>query len=283
MADGATQLTLGFMSRHPDAAAAVLEAQPFDAAAAFLEEVPARLGGPVLARMMPFQASRCLLEVDLDSAAGLVREMPEGIAAMNLRHWPASKRDALLERLPRRLALSIRLLLGFPLTTAGAWMDPRPLMLPSGGDAASARARMQTNDSEIDRVAFIVDRDLRLEGRVRVSQLLRAPDATPLSAITEAVPVTVAARDDLLELRAHSAWEDPDPVPVLSREGMVIGVMRHADVRRGLAALREDGSDTHAGLMSLVDGSWLGMAGLLEGLLRFLPSSRAPEPPENRR
>ena len=277
------QLTLGFMSRHPDAAAGVLEAQPLDAAAAFLADVPARLGGPVLARMMPFQASRCLLEVDLDSAAGLVREMPEGVAATNLRHWPASKRDALLERLPRTLALTIRLLLGFPLTTAGAWMDPRPLMIPSGGDAATARASLHRNESEIDRVGFIVDRDHRLKGRVRVSQLLRAPDATPLSAITESVPVTIAARDDVLELRSHSAWENPDPVPVLSREGMVIGVMRHSDVRRGLAALREDGSETHAGLMSLVDGSWMGMAALLEGLLRFLPPSRSPEPPENRR
>lgn len=281
MADRTSQLTLGFLARHPDVAAAVLEEQPAEAAGEFLAAIPARLGGPVLARMLPFHASRCLLEVDLDAAAGMVREMPEAAAATSLRQFPVTRRDALLERLPRRLAVAIRLLLGFPVTTAGAWMDPRPLLLSSGGIASAARESLARNESEIDRVAFIVNRDQRLEGRVRISQLLRAPDATPLAAITEAVPVTIAARDDLLELRAHDAWEESDPVPVLSRDGTVIGAMRHADVRRGLSALREEGSEIHGGLMSIVDGSWLGMAGLLEGLLRLLPAPRTPEPPED--
>lgn len=284
MADGARQLTMGFLARHPDAAAAVLEEQPVDVAAAFLEEIPTRLGGPVLALMMPFQASRCLLEVEPEAAAGLLREMPHAVAATNLRRWPAAKRDHLLGLLPSRLAFTIRLLLGYPGTTVGAWMDPRPALLPLEGDVGSALARLGEDDAEVERIVLVIDREQRLEGRVRIGALLRASERTQLSALLEEVPAPVQARADLIELRDHSVWSEPDPVPVLSREGRVVGVLRHSDLRRGLITSRTDSRDAPvSNLVNLAGGSWLGMARILEGALGMLPPARPPEPaPEDK-
>lgn len=282
MVDGATQLTMGFLVRHPDAAAAVLEEQPTDVAAAFLAEVPARLGGPVLALMMPWQASRCLLEIDPDTAAGLIREMPHTLAATNLRQWPVAKREEILDRLPKRLALTLRILLGYPSTTAGAWMDPRPALLPLEGDAETALARLRREEGDVDGVVFAISREQKLEGRVRISALLRAPQSTSLSVLLEPAPSSIEARTDLLELKEHDAWDLPDPVPVLSREGRVVGVLRYSDLRRGLAASRDRENEAPGnGLIHLADGSWLGMARILESLLRFLPPARPPAPPEN--
>lgn len=279
MADGAKQLTMGFLVRHPEAAAAVLEEQPVDVGAAFLTEIPARLGGPVLGLMMPFQASRCLLEVDPEAAAGLLREMPHAVAATNLRRLPATKRDHLLSLLPSRLAFTIRLLLGYPGTTVGAWMDARPALLPLEGDAGAALARLGEEDGEVERIVFVTDREQRLEGQVRIGALLRATEQTPLSALLEAVPAPVQARADLIELRDHSVWGEPDPVPVLSREGRVVGVLRHSDLRRGLVSSGTDSRDAPGNsLVNLADGSWLGMARVLEGALNMLPPARPPKP-----
>ncbi len=279
MADGATQLTMGFLSRHPDSAAAVLEEQPIDVAAAFLADVPARLGGPVLGLMMPYQASRCLLGIDTDTAAGLIREMPHTLAATNLRQWPVAKRDELLDRLPQRLAFTIRVLLGYPSTTVGAWMDPRPALLPLEGDVAGALARIRREEGDVDGVVFVIDRDQKLEGLLRISALLRAPQTTLLPVLLEPAPTSISARADVIEFREDEVWDKPDPVPVLSREGRVVGVLRYSDIRRGLAASRVQDSEAGQGLMNLADGSWLGMGRLLEGLLRFLPPARPPEPP----
>ncbi|HUP48016.1 MAG TPA: hypothetical protein VNA04_04420 [Thermoanaerobaculia bacterium] len=275
---------MGFLARHPDAAAAVLEEQRVDVAADFLAEIPARLGGPVLARMMPFQASRCLIEVEPEAAAGLVREMPHAVAATSLRQWPASKREQLLERLPSRLAFTLRLLLGYPGTAVGAWMDPRPALLPAGEDAASALERLRLEDGEIDRVVFVINREQKLEGQVRFGALLRAGGRTPLSALLEAVPTAVPARAALIELRDHPVWDGPDPVPVLSRDGRVVGALRYADLRRGLAAAHDQGRGAPGdSLVNLADGSWIGMARILEGVLRILPPARPPAPPPEKK
>lgn len=278
VSDGGIELSLALLDRHPEAAAAVLEAQPVKGVAGFLEQIPARLGGPVLARMLPFHAARCLLEAPPACAAALLREMPPAVAATALRQWPAPRRETLLNDLPVRLAFALRLLLGYPETTIGAWMDPEPPLLPLEVDAGGALARLCAEARDLDRVVFVVDREQQLQGSVRLAELLRAAPSLPVAALLQREGPSLAARTDLLSCRDHAAWAEHDVLPVRARDGRLVGVLHHDQLRRALAVHRDSAAGGR-GRLELADGYWLGLAQVVETLTALLPPGAAPRRP----
>ena len=273
MAETGIELALGLLRTHPETAAAVLETLPAGSAAALLEDVPPRIGAPVVARMLPSPASRCLLRMETGPAAAIIRAMPPAGAAQLLRAWPAQRRDALLTALANRTSIVIRFLLGFPGTAVGAWMDPEPPLLPDDTHAGAALDRLRNEARDLDRVVFVVDRDQHLRGRVRTAELLRADPDARLHSLVEPAAVTLQARGDLLGYRDDPGWAAGDPLPVISRDGRVIGVLSHSNLVRGLAAARPSGEGVLGDpAMNLADGYWLGLAGLVEGLIGILPA-----------
>src|SRR3989304_3643921 len=71
MADLET-LTLAFIESHPADAARVLEPPPAAGSAALCERVPARLGAPVLAAMLPPTAARNVTALGDERGMGLL-------------------------------------------------------------------------------------------------------------------------------------------------------------------------------------------------------------------
>jgi magnesium transporter len=273
LSDTGLAFAAGLLRAHPETAAAVLEAQPTPAAAAVLQELPAELGAPVVARMLPAPASRCLLRMAPDDAAAIVRAMPPAAAAPLLRAWPQQRRDPLLAMLPQRSAFAIRLLLGFPGTSVGAWMDPEPPLLPDDCDAAAALDRLRSEARDIDRLVFVVDREQRLRGRVRTAELLRAAPDTPVATLMEPADATLQARDDLHGHRDNPAWTAGEALAVLARDGRVIGALHHADLARGLAAARPATEGVLGDpALDVADAYWLGLARLVEGLIGMIPA-----------
>lgn len=273
MAETGIELALGLLRTHPETAAAVLETLPAGSAAALLDDVPPRIAAPVVARMLPSPASRCLLRIATDRAAAIINDMPAAGAAQLLRAWPAERRDPLLTALPNRTSILIRLLLGFPGTSVGAWMDPEPPLLPDDASAGAALDRLRAEARDVERVVFVVDREQQLRGRVRTAELLRADPAAPLHSLIETAAVTLQARGDLLGYRDDPGWIPGDPLPVLARDGRVIGVLSHSNMVRGLAAARPAGEGVLGDpAMNLADGYWLGLAALVEGLIGILPA-----------
>ena len=270
-------LTLGLLRAHPATAAAVLETLSAESAAAFLQDVPPRLSAPVAGRMLPTPASRCLLRMPPAAAAAIVRDMPPAAAAPLLRAWPLQSLDPLLAALPNRSSVVLRLLLGFPATSVGAWMDPEPPLLPEECDAGAALDQLRKDARDLERVAFVVDRERMLRGRVRTAELLRARPAERLKSLLEPAAVTLPARGDLLGYRDDPGWDAGDPLPVVARDGRVIGVLRHSDLVRGLAAAHPTGVLSDPAL-NLADSYWLGLARLMEELIGMMPASQADEP-----
>ncbi|MBR9988618.1 MAG: magnesium transporter [Gemmatimonadetes bacterium] len=273
MAETGIELALGLLRTHPETAAAVLESLPAGSAAALLEEVEPRIAAPVIARMLPSPASRCLLRMNPEPAAAILHAMPPAGAAQLLRAWPAQRRDTMLTALPNRTSIVIRLLLGFPVTSVGAWMDPEPLLLPDDANAGAALNRLRAEARDLDRVVFVVDREQQLRGRVRTVGLLRADPAAPLHSLVETAAVTLQARGDLLGYRDDPGWTPGDPLPVIARDGRVIGVLSHSNLVRGLAAARPAGEGVLGDpALNLADGYWIGLASLVEGLIGILPA-----------
>lgn len=273
MAETGIELALGLLRTHPETAAAVIETLTAESAAALLHDMSPRLSAPVVARMLPAPASRSLLRMAPAAAAAIVRVMPPATAAPLLRAWPLQQRDALLALLPHRTGIMIRLLLGFPGTSVGAWMDPEPQLLPADCDAGAALDRLRAEARDLERVAFVVDREQQLRGRVRTAELLRADPGAHLRTLIEPAAVVLQARADLLGYRDDPAWASGDPLPVVARDGRVIGVLSHSDFARGLAAARPAGEGVLGDpAMNLADGYWIGLARLVEGLIGMIPA-----------
>lgn len=272
----AAELTWRFLRRHPQAAAEVLETLDADTAAAFLAGVPPRLAAPVMAAMLPYHAATCLALTDEPLAVDLLSAMPTTAAAAVLRRVPVALADRLLERLPARTAFALRLLLRYPTTTVGAWMEPDVTLLPAGITVCDAWDRLRREAVSIERFIYIVDREQRPVGRVASAELLRADNDMLVDRLAVTAPASLAARDDLSAAIDLDAWRECDPLPVLSRDRRLLGVARHAALYRGAARLGDGHADTvfTDALMALMEAYWTGLSRLIEAPFSLLPPAR---------
>lgn len=268
-----TELTLSFLRRHPEAAAEVLETLETETAAAFLQRVPPRLAAPVTAAMLPFYAARCLERASEDFTAGLLPAMPAVAAAAVLRRLPLTLAERLLERIPAGSAFRLRLLLRYPATTVGAWMEPGVPAMPAGITVRDAWERLREEAEALDRFLYVVDREQRLQGRVATAELLRADNNMRIDRLTSTVPQTLSARSDLVAVAEDPAWRECDPLPVLSREGRFLGVAHYAMMRHAETATLDGrhGSAFGDTLMELMEAYWAGLSRLIEGPFSLLP------------
>lgn len=269
------ELTFSFLRRHPESAAEVLETLDAETAAAFLRDVPPRLAAPVVAAMLPFYAGRCLDLAGEDFAVALLPAMPTAAAAAVLRRLPVALTDTLLERLPARPAFRLRLLLRYPATAVGAWMEPGVAVLPVGATVCDAWDRLRREAEALDRFLYVVDREQRLVGRVAAAELLRADSDMLIDRLTAPVAASLAARADLAAVIEDPVWAENGPLPVLSRDGRLLGVAHHAVLHRAAAApAGHPGSPFGDTLMELMEAYWSGLSRLIEGPFSLLPAAR---------
>lgn len=273
MAEGLA-LSLRFVERHPREAAAVLETQPAETGAAFLSEIPARTAARAFASMLPFHAARCLRKLAPEVAASLLAQVKPAAGAAMLRQVSERRAQDLIARLPARRAAALRLMLGYPVNTVGAWMDARVPLLSDDETVGGAIRRLRREDWDMEALLHVVDRERRLCGRLRSGELLRASVRTPLRSLLQSAPKTLSARSDLLSVRALSAWEEDEALPVIRRNGEFVGVLRYTGLQRGLR--HDQAGDPYRGpagaLLQFVEVQWQGLAHLLEAPFRAVAS-----------
>lgn len=277
-----SDLTVAFVQRHPDAAAAVLESQAPEAAAALLGALPGRLAAPVLTHMLAFYGARCLQCLDDDTASVLLAAMPVSGAAALLRRLGHQRRNALLESLPAKAAYALRLVSAYPAATVGAWMNTQAPVLPEDLTVGDAWDSLRRQGAELDRTLFVVDRRHRLRGQVRTAALLGAESTLTLGRLAQPAPDPLSARDTLVAVGDKRAWETGDPLPVITREQALAGALHLADLRRGLAALSASRSHprsgTASGALGLVELCWQLMGRALDASFK----AAAPDPGDDR-
>jgi magnesium transporter len=271
MADGKV-LTLAFLGAHPLQAARVLESLSVADAAALLAEVPARIGAPVLAAMLPPAAARVVAALAEAQILALLSAAGTHATVAILRHIPEASRTRLLAGLPTAAALASRLLLGFPEDSVGAWADPEVIALTPGTRAAEALTRVrQAQSGGIDRV-LVVDSERRVLGDVSLEALLHAPEAVSLAALSTGPPATLPAMMPLAAASAVDHWESNSSLPVVDRDGRLIGTLRHTAVSRALSdrmRAPRPGGGSLAG--ALASGYWSVVSGLAGASLAALP------------
>jgi magnesium transporter len=225
-------LSKAFVEAHPADAARVLEALPAAETAGFVAQLDARLGAPVVRQMGPAYAARVVALLEEGCAGSLIQIMGPQPAAQIVQNLTNDRQMKLLARLPVGTSIAIRLLVGYPRGTCGAYMDPAVATLAPDMNAGDALQQIRTQDGDVHDCAFVRNGQRRLCGVLRLAALVRAPSRELVSVLMEPPVHTLAALASVNVAASHPGWDQFLVMPVVERENRLVGALH----RRVLAA-----------------------------------------------
>ena len=280
MAD-ATTLTFAFMRAHPADAARVLEAATTAEAVQLLTDAPVRIGGAVLAAMLPQVAATVLRGLGIERGRELLSALDAQHAVSILRQFDAAARVPYLAGLPTTTALTAKLLLEFVDNAVGAFMNPDVVALEGTMRVDAALGRLRHAEVAADRV-YVINGNRGLIGVVSLAALLRASESIHLEALMTPAADRIAASSPLSGAVEHPGWRAANVLPVVDRRGRLLGEISRDSLERAARRIRpaqvEDAS--LAGL--LANSYWQSFTGILELLTPLLPAGRPINPPREK-
>lgn len=271
----AEALTFAFMRAHPEDAARVLESLPPSDVVAMMQELPARLTAGVLQHVRPSLAAAVLHGVDRNRGSALLAMLETSMAARVLRQVTEERRVALLSQLRTAKGVALRLILAVPDNSVGAWVDADCVTLTPELTAAAARERAASASGNAERIVLL-DEARRPISWVTLHDVLRAAPDTPVSKLALPIPAVLIAATPLSAGLLHPAWRSTSVLPVTTRTGAFLGLLRHERLQQ---VLDQDIASRGAGISSaggaLAHGYFQCVTGVLRGGLAALPQVRA--------
>ncbi len=267
-------LAYAFLRAHPEDAARVLESCPPADVVALMQDLPARVTASVLQMLRPSLAAAVLHGVDLNRGAVLVALLETSMAARVLRQVTEKRRIALLARLRTSKGVALRLILAVPDDSIGAWVDADCLTLTGEVTAAAARARAAAASGNTERIVLL-DAERRPLSWILLPDLLRAAPETPVSALAVPIPAMLVAAMPLSAGLLHMAWRTSSVLPVTTRLGTFIGLLRHERLQQIHDQDRASRGPTMSSFGGVIAyGYWQTITGVMRGGLSLLPPVR---------
>lgn len=262
-----------FFNNHPGDAARLLERLAGAQVAALLEVMPAVATAPVIGAMVPTMASQCLQRLAPDSAAAALVELPAGYAAMLLRRLDPASTSAILAAMPENEARLLSTILNYPPGCAGSMMESRVFAATESLRAGDALAALRRFPSPLDDDVFVVDREHRLVGIVRLRDLLSARRDEPLTTVMSRDVSRVSATAPRAAVLNHPGWRHLHTLPVVDAANVLIGAVAHGTVRAIFeedALRRPSRADAVTTAFALGELYWVGLSGVLDGVASAL-------------
>jgi Mg/Co/Ni transporter MgtE len=228
---GREELAAAYLRLHPEAAARLLEQMPAEQANAVLNSVDTATAAPVVGHMLPTCAAHCIEQQPPADAALIFERLGSRESVAVLRHLPTELRENVLSSLGPQWLMAFNLLLSYPTTTVGAWIEPRVLTLPDDCTAGEARDRVARSSSQALTRIYVLDRARHLRGAVRGVALLQVSSRKKIVSLLEPAEA-LWAREPLATAQEHGVWERHTEAPVVNRDEEFIGVISYADLRK---------------------------------------------------
>jgi magnesium transporter len=163
--------------------------------------------------------ARIVTEMNSDERADLFNELSLGQQA------------ALLPALAHAEREDIRRLAGYAEGTAGAMMTSDYATLTEELTAAEAldKLRLEAPDKEtIDR-AYVIDADRRLQGSVRLQDLILAPPSARVGALMDRNTLAIPVDEKQEQAARRIARYDVIALPVVDSDGRLVGIITYDD------------------------------------------------------
>ncbi len=155
---------------------------------------------------------------------GIISELDHDDAADLLAELPDEDRAELLASIPAAQSAEIEELMRYSEDSAGGIMDPLVISVPE--DATVAEAINKIRAAEIDEdfySVYVVDKNGRFLGDVRVRFLLTRPENTRIHDLVDTGTIYVTVDTDQEEVRNIFSKNDLIVVPVLDSEHRLVG------------------------------------------------------------
>ena len=173
---------------------------------------------------------------------------------------------------------------------AGGRLDPRAPALSETLSVLEVLERLRAFPAGVMHYVYAIDSERRLTGVVNMRELMLAPPDAPFGTVVVREPQALFAQDPLEVIARHAGWKRNHALPVIDRDGRLLGAIRYSTFRAieaelGQAASGPDADQTASALAELcVLGAsamtrFLGATLTLEGF----PSDRAEPPPPSAR
>jgi len=254
----------GFAERHPEDAARLIELRPVAESATFLEELPAAAAAGVVERMSPAAAADCLASMSPERGATVVESLPPAIAAALLRRLRPEQQEGVLTLLPAEAMDGFRRLLSYPKDTVGSITDPGVLALPRDVSVGAALRQLRRHHGAAHHHVYVVDRAMCLVGVIHIRDLVSGRSKDTLSTIMRPARARLSASSRLASAVAHPAWRGVDTLPVTDESGVLLGMVRHRQVRQFDSVDAASGIATT--LLGLGELYWIGLSAFLPGV-----------------
>jgi len=261
-------LTKAYLTKFPaEAARSILRLQPNDLNG-ILEAMPRAVAANVLEHMASASASRCLGNLTNKTINEILAHMQIPSSVAILRHMNHDQVKELLERMPRTMALRLRLRLRYSETVIGSLVDANVVTLIPEHHVSDALRLYRREGQHTGHTLYVLDQDRHLTGEVHLHDLLGARDRTPIRAIMQPIPVVLNARAALQSVTTHPAWLTNDSLPVVNRNNVYQGVLRRAKVtvkEQKLINNVTDHSELALTRAALADIFWMALGALFTG------------------
>jgi CBS domain-containing protein len=182
-----------------------------------------------------------------EDVAGVLARMASDDAADLLLEIEQDRRIPILNLLPAPKQLKLKRLLGYNPSTAGGLMNPDFPSLPAAATVGQARAYLRQSELAPSQLltVWVVDARGHLVGGVFSSELVIAPEQTPLSDLIESAVPTISPETELPEVARLMADFNLVAIPVVDVDDQPMGVVAVDDV---VELLLPDGWRRRAGV-----------------------------------
>jgi magnesium transporter len=219
---------------HPADIADILDELPGDVALKVFGLLTDEVASEVLDETGSLIRAELVEKVDDERLADLLDELPMDDAAEFLDDLPDETAARLLGLMEPEEAQDVREILSYSDETAGRLMTRDVAALrrqwTAGEAIAYLRSLMLTDEAETVHYLYVVDRDERLIGVVPIRQLLLAQPEVTIDSIMVPGAITIDVSADQEELAELVSKYDFVAIPVVDKNGRLVGVVTVDDV-----------------------------------------------------
>ena len=187
----------------------------------------------ILAEIDPGAAAQILEEQSADHSASILAAMDPDDATDVIAEMDDQRADEVLAALPAEDSQTLRGLLAYPESTAGALMTPEFVAIAPSlrADQAIEALRAIAADAEVVNYVYVLDREDHLLGVLSLRNLVLAPPQTLVHdlMISPAISVSASEQDQV----AANLLRDRNllALPVVDDDNRLLGVITHDDAQ----------------------------------------------------
>lgn len=219
----------------PEAAGDFLATLPPPDGLAFLRGLPGDALPPLLGHLPEPLVRALLTSMEPEDSAQILDDIPYPFKTQVARFLPAAYLARLLGHLPRRDARQIRRDLAYAEDSVGARMETATTVLEDDLSIGDVLALLRRRRRAPDSTLIVIGRNKAYRGVIEGALLLGASERQPIHRYLDRRTRPLAAESKISEISGHEGWERYRILPVVGRNGALLGMLRHHHVADALA------------------------------------------------